>query len=56
MNTEERIARLEGFMNKFEEERIRSEERTRIEIELAEARLKKMRRMWEFFKVVLRLQ
>lgn len=53
MNTEERIARLEGFMNKFEEERIRSEERTRIEIELAEARLKKMRRMWEFFKVVL---
>ena len=34
-------------------ERIRSEERTRIEIELAEARLKKMRRMWEFFKVVL---
>lgn len=53
MNIEERIARLEGFMNKFEEERIRSEERTRIEIELAEARLKKMRRMWEFFKVVL---
>ena len=50
MNIEERIARLEGFMNKFEEERIRSEERTRIEIELAEARLKKMRRMWEFFK------
>lgn len=53
MNIEERIARLEGFMNKFEEERIRSEERTRVEIELAEARLKKMRRMWEFFKVVL---
>ena len=53
MNIEERIARLEGFMHKFEEERIRSEERTRVEIELAEARLKKMRRMWEFFKVVL---
>lgn len=53
MNIEERIARLEGFMNKFEEERIRSEERTRVEIELAEARLKKMRRMWEFFKVVI---
>ena len=35
MNTEERIARLEGFMNKFEEERIRSEERTRIEIDRA---------------------
>ena len=53
MNTEERIARLEGFMNKSEEERIRREERTRIESEHAEERLKKMRRMWEFFKVVL---
>ena len=53
MNTEERTARLESFMNKFEEERIRGEERTRIEIELAEARLKKMRRMWEVFQVVL---
>lgn len=40
-------------MNRLEEERIRSEERSRMEIELYEARMKRMRCMWEFFKVVL---
>lgn len=52
-NFHERLSRLEEAMNKIEEDRIRADERERIERLRAQARMNRWRRAWEFFKVVL---
>ena len=40
-------------MNKIEEDRIRADERERVELLRLQARINRWRRLWEFFKVAL---
>lgn len=48
-----RVKRLEEFMDRLNEERIREDERKKVELAILKSRMERWRKAWEVFKVVV---
>lgn len=50
---DKRVRKLETFMDRLNEEKIRADERKKVELAIMKARMERWRKAWEVFKVVL---
>lgn len=50
---DKRVRKLEAFMDRLNEEKIRADERKKVELAIMKARMERWRKAWEVFKVVL---